>query len=188
MITLSQGSDFNFMDLDLRYIRHRGLISKIVLPITRWLRAANAQRYVKKGERLLDIGCGDGYFLKKNRTKFTELIGVDRLLGDKIEKKLALPDENFDCVTMLAVIEHLDYPWEIIEEIRRVLKPGGLLIFTTPKHSAEWLINLYVKEIHDEHKNYFNIESVRKKAIGFRLVDYRTFILGLNQVFCLEKL
>lgn len=110
------------------------------------------------------------------------------MLGDNIEKKLDFPDNHFDYVTMLAVIEHVDYPWELLQDIRRVLKPVGRCIFTTPKNSAEWIINLYVKEIKSEHKQYLDKKIVLEKTHGFKLVGYQTFIFGLNQVFCLEKI
>lgn len=188
MITLTKTTQPDFSNLRLKYAAHRKIISRLVLPVTRFLRAVHVERYLKDGDRLLDIGCGDGYFIERNRNRYNEIVGLDRLLGDQIEKTLDFPDNSFDCVTMLAVIEHLDYPWDILQEIRRILKPGGRCVFTTPKKSAEWLINLYVKEIHDEHKFYFDEHAVRMNAAGFKLLDYGTFILGLNQVFCLEKL
>ena len=63
----------------LRYIKGRIGISRIILPITRFLRAINAEKYIAGGERLLDIGCGDGYFIK--RLKIKERFGLDNLLG-----------------------------------------------------------------------------------------------------------
>jgi ubiquinone/menaquinone biosynthesis C-methylase UbiE len=57
-------------------------------------------------------------------------------LGDKVTNKLDFPDHHFDFVTMLAVIEHMDNPEEIFQEVYRVLRPQGRFIFTTPKESA----------------------------------------------------
>lgn len=188
MITITKTTPFDFSGLRLKYAIHRKIISRLVLPVTRFFRAMNTERYLRNGNRLLDIGCGDGYFIERNINRYDEIIGLDRLLGDTIEKTLPFPDNYFDCVTMLAVIEHFNYPWDILGEIKRVLKPGGRCVFTTPKKSAEWLINLYVKEIHDEHKYYFDEDTIRMNATGFKLVAYDTFIFGLNQVFCLEKL
>lgn len=171
---------------ELGYIEKRKVIGKIVLPITRFLRAINTEKYITKGERLLDIGCGDGYFLR--RSKCTENYGVDKLFGDNIVDKLDFPDSYFDYVTMLAVIEHLEQPEKIIREIHRILKPGGKLIFTTPKEQAEILIKLYIKNIEDEHESYFTLERVKDLSKDlFELEAYHTFIFGLNQVFCLRK-
>lgn len=108
-------------------------------------------------------------------------------LGDKVMNKLDFPDQNFDFVTMLAVIEHIETP-EAIFQVYRVLRPQGRFIFTTPKESAEWLINLYVKEIEEEHETYFDLNRVRHLAgDNFTVTDYKTFIFGLNQVFCLTR-
>jgi 2-polyprenyl-3-methyl-5-hydroxy-6-metoxy-1,4-benzoquinol methylase len=89
---------------------------------------------------------------------------------------------------MLAVIEHISDPTQICKEIHRVLKPGARFVFTTPKQSAEWIINLYVKNIEEEHEAYFDLERVKGMAGDlFEVVGHHTFIFGLNQVFCLER-
>jgi ubiquinone/menaquinone biosynthesis C-methylase UbiE len=170
------------------YIKKRGIIGRLILPITRWLRAINVERYIDSGNRILDIGCGDGYFLK--RLSLPERYGLDKRLGDDVREKLNFPDEYFDYITMLAVIEHIDNKSikPLVNEIYRTLKPGGKFIFTTPKRSAEFLIHLYVKDIEEEHETYYDPASVRKLAADlFEVSDYKTFIFGLNQVFCLTR-
>ena len=91
----------------LAYVQRRTGIGRLVLPVTRYLRAINAERYIKPRERLLDIGCGDGYFIKRSRCQ--ERYGLDKLLGDEVTDTLDFPDEFFDYVTMLAVIEHIPH-------------------------------------------------------------------------------
>lgn len=168
------------------YIKRRPIIGSIILIFTRYQRAKNAQRYMQQAQRHLDIGCGDGYLLK--RSKCMERYGLDRLLDDEISEHLDFPDEYFDYVTMLAVIEHLPDPEMIFKEVYRILKPGGRFIITTPKRAAECFINIYVKEIESLHKAYFDYEEIKGLCGSmFNIIDYRTFILGLNQVFCLEK-
>jgi len=99
--------------------------------------------------RLLDIGCGAYPFFLAH-TVFKEKFGVDQAVRnvndesislipfDLCQKKtLPFMDNYFDVVTMLAVFEHLE-PAElqdVLPEIRRVLKPGGLFVLTTP---AKW--------------------------------------------------
>jgi hypothetical protein len=59
---------------------------------------------------------------------------------------------------------------------------------TTPKEAAEFLIHLYVRDIEEEHEIYFDLKSMREVCRGmFEVTGYNTFIMGLNQVFCLEK-
>ena len=56
--------------------------------------------------------------------------GFDELMGeqDKINDRIDFPDNYFDLVSMLAVIEHLPDVRNMLEEIQRVLKPGGKLV------------------------------------------------------------
>ncbi len=167
------------------YIRDKGVFSRRLLALTRWLRAVNAERYMGAGQRHLDIGCGDGYFLR--RSKCRERIGLDKLLGDEVSDKLDFPDHHFDYVTMLAVIEHVVEPRPLLAEIARVLRPGGRLVLTTPKRAAEALISLYVKDIEEQHETYFDLAAIRDLAGDrFEVVGHHTFILGLNQAFCLQ--
>jgi len=146
----------------LGYISGRKGIAKIVLPVTRFLRAVNAERYMAPRERLLDIGCGDGYFIQ--RSKCTERYGLDKRTGDEVGDSLQFPDSHFDYVVMLAVIEHIDDPAALLKEIHRVLKPGGCFVFTTPKRLAEFIIRLYARNIDEEHETYYDLDSVRKLA------------------------
>ncbi len=173
----------------LSYIKKRGVIGRCVLPVTRWLRAIHTEKYmVSPGEHAchLDIGSGDGYFLRRSRCQ--ERLGLDKSYGDDLADLATLSENHFDYVTMLAVIEHLPDPETTLKDIARILKPKGRLIMTTPKKSAEWLIRLYVKDIDDEHESYFDLDRMRKLAgEHFSVVGHHTFILGLNQAFCLEK-
>ncbi|MHC4572432.1 MAG: class I SAM-dependent methyltransferase [Planctomycetota bacterium] len=170
----------------LGYIKRRGLVGRIILPITRYLRAINTEKYMMPAERHLDIGCGDGYFLR--RSKCEERYGLDKLLGDEVTDKLDFSDSYFDYITMLAVIEHLSRPEDIFKEVCRVLKTGGRFIITTPRKSAEFLIKIYAKNIDEEHESYFDYDRIKKLAgTMFDITGHHTFIFGMNQAFCLEK-
>lgn len=171
----------------LQYISHRGLLGRMILPITRELRARNAMRYIEPGQRLLDIGCGDGYFLR--RAPFDERYGLDRRLGDDVSEGLPFAADFFDAVTMLAVIEHIPDVGSLLTEIFRVLKPGGRLVLTTPKRAADALIRIYVRDLDDEHDTYFDRETIARLTAGrFDMAGHHTFIFGLNQAFCLRKI
>lgn len=162
-------------------------LTRLVLPVTRWLRAINTGKYIGHGQRHLDIGCGDGYFLRRSLSKTR--IGIDKKLGDNLSDINNFEENYFDYVTMLAVIEHIKKPGELFKDIRRVLKPNGKLVITTPKKTAEILINLYSPDIKDEHEIYYDLKTIKELAAAnnFRLAGHHTFILGLNQVFCLQK-
>ena len=190
MITMTKNGTSGASLDELGYIDKRSFIGRIVLPVTRWLRAINVEKYIDRdagpNQRLLDIGCGDGYFLKRSNCE--ECIGLDKRLGDEVTDTLDFPANHFDYVTMLAVIEHIIDPLILMKEVHRVLKPGGRFIMTTPKQAAEFLIHLYVRDIEEEHEIYFDQDSMKIMIDGlFEMANYSTFILGLNQVFCLEK-
>ncbi|MBW1929011.1 MAG: methyltransferase domain-containing protein [Deltaproteobacteria bacterium] len=112
-----------------------------------------ALRLLQGGERLLDIGCWNGYLLERIREKniYRELYGVD-IVPEAIEtvrakffkahvvdlNKDPLPfhDDFFDGVTMLAVLEHIFDPYAVIQEVRRVLRPGGQLVIDVPNAAS----------------------------------------------------
>lgn len=171
----------------LTYATGRGTLGRVAMRLTRWLRAVNVEKYLEPATRHLDIGCGDGYFLR--RSPCEERYGLDKLLGDEVTDRLDFPDAFFDVVTLLAVIEHLKDSRVLLKEIARVLKPGGQLILTTPKRSAEWLIDVYSKGVEDEHETYFDLKKIKEVSFGlFDVTGNHNFIFGLNQAFCLKNI
>ena len=104
---------------------------------------------VNSSFKLLEVGCGPGYFLKWAQNQFprAEINGldIDESLVEFAKKnvnnaivsryggqKLPFPNENFDVVCALQVIEHLQKPEYFFTEAYRVLKEKGLLIISTP--------------------------------------------------------
>lgn len=105
----------------------------------RWL------EYVDKG-CLLDVGCGNGWFLDRMRQLGWEVMGVQHD-GDAVSvakerfglevfqgslEEARFPDGCFDTVTMNHVIEHVIDPVRLLKECRRVMKTGGKLVVATP--------------------------------------------------------
>jgi 2-polyprenyl-3-methyl-5-hydroxy-6-metoxy-1,4-benzoquinol methylase len=114
------------------------------------LRAAKSQlgliRKHKSGKTLLDIGCGEGFFLF-NATKAgytTKGIEISqdaaeyagREFGLDVEAKpfeeLQFPENYFDVITLWQVLEHVPYPLKVLKEVHKILKPEGLLATSTP--------------------------------------------------------
>jgi 2-polyprenyl-3-methyl-5-hydroxy-6-metoxy-1,4-benzoquinol methylase len=94
--------------------------------------------------RLLDVGCGNGEFMRIARDAGYSVRGVDiseaavaqcreagldAAVGDFPNMAF---DEQFDCVTMWDVIEHLRDPVAFISKARSLLKPGGVLLLKIP--------------------------------------------------------
>jgi 2-polyprenyl-3-methyl-5-hydroxy-6-metoxy-1,4-benzoquinol methylase len=119
-----------------------------------YLRTAESQvRLVRKyanGTNLLDIGCAQGFFLfdasKAGYTAKGIEIAQDaatyarREFGLDIEAKpfeeLQFAENYFDVVTLWQVLEHVPYPLMMLKEVHRILKPGGLLVVSTPNIEA----------------------------------------------------
>ncbi|MFO7773548.1 MAG: class I SAM-dependent methyltransferase [Dehalococcoidia bacterium] len=100
----------------------------------------------KNGTYLLDIGCGEGFFLFNAAGAGYATKGVElsqdaaeyarREFGLDVEAKpfeeLRFPEDHFDVVTLWQVLEHVPYPFMILKEAHRILRPGGLLALSTP--------------------------------------------------------
>lgn len=104
----------------------------------------------QQGDKILDLGCGTGYylFLLSSLPVRLNLIGLDNddravneaknFLSKKIKfiisdcHKLPFKDGTFDKVVASEVLEHLDDDLNALKEIRRILKPNGILVISTP--------------------------------------------------------
>jgi len=103
------------------------------------------KRFQTVGCRLLDIGCGRGFFLSEARKEGYEVSGIDisepavRHAKDVLKldvRQGTLEGEHdwceaFDIVVMLATIEHLPDPGCTLQRVANVLRPSGLLLIDT---------------------------------------------------------
>lgn len=99
------------------------------------------------GQRLLDVGCGEGLLVKFARQRDLMAVGIDLSpVGAQIARqtvgsgviarvngeRLSFPEGSFDLAANVGSLEHFIHPQEGIREIRRVLRPGGLAALVLP--------------------------------------------------------
>lgn len=141
---------------------------------------------MQKGVSLLDIGCGRGEFLKGFIARGAKGHAVDQssavrkycpeaeLRKSDIENEgIPYPDNYFDVVFSKSVIEHFHYPERLIEEMLRILKPGGLALTLCP--AWEYNYRIYFEDY--SHRTPFMLESLRDIQIihGFEAVEVEFF-------------
>ena len=143
-----------------------------------------------QGKKLLDAGCGTGYFSKAAVERGADVTSMD--LGEnllaKVKEKcnstcvkgsiLEMPfeDNSFDYVISSEVIEHVPAPLDAIPEIYRVLKPDGTMVLTTPNkhwHFAIDIANAMKLRPYQGLENWVSLQELRNSALeaGFKVVD-----------------
>lgn len=143
------------------------------------------------GKKVLDFGCGGGGFLRELRQKGinNNIVGIEldkeartRLQKENIEvyEKLENIDRTikFDVITMFQVIEHLENPHEIVNDIKSRLTENGLFIVETPNAEDALISKYHSKSFMDftfwsEHLFLYNSASLEilMKDCGFSVVD-----------------
>jgi len=120
--------------------------------------------YVMPGDKVLDLGCGNGRFFEFLRDKDINYIGVDfseKLIEFAKEKypkvkfqvadalNLPFPNNYFDKIYSIAVLQHIpseEFRRQFLKEARRILKPNGFLILTVWKPESKKNLNLFFKD------------------------------------------
>ena len=117
--------------------------------------ALRASEWTPPGARLLEIGCSTGYLTRRFLVRGCDVVGCDinsaALLQARLRhpavplacaeaERLPFADQSFDAIVMLEVIEHTFSDASALAEVRRVLRPGGVLILSTPHRGLfAWL-------------------------------------------------
>lgn len=111
--------------------------------------------------------------------------------------KLPFKDSEFDVVCLLAVLEHLNYPFDMMQEIARVLKPKGVAILTVPSHLAKpvleflsFKLKIVSEDEIADHKRYYNkkdLLSLSANLNTLKLAKHKYFQCGMNNFALFEK-
>jgi len=153
-------------------------------------------RFEVKNELVLDVGCGLGQFsdLVIKRGGCPVALDNARKLLNKTKQKifmcangdaLNLPfaDSLFSFVISSECIEHTENPGAAIKEMLRVLKPGGVIIFSTPNYAWRWSVGIAEKL---KMRRFEGVENwLRCRQVKNILIKEKTEILVNRGLFLL---
>ena len=155
-------------------------------------------RLLAPGARVLDLGCGRGVILGPLADRGYEVHGVEinaeaaRGADPRAEIRIAssLSDAGyeaafFDEVVIWHVLEHIDDPRGTLEEVARILRPGGRLIVAVPNFSsaqARWTGAAWFHLDLPRHLYHFPLAALEEllKSAGFAIESVHHFSLRQN--------
>jgi SAM-dependent methyltransferase len=131
-----------------------------------------AARYAD-GLCVLDVGCGEGYGSRRLAENAREIVGVDvdeatiagaaaryrvENLRFEVADAASLPfgDATFDLCVALECIEHVEDPRAMLDEVVRVLRPGGVFIASTPNRDIAWDAD---PQVNPFHKRVYSLDE-----------------------------
>ncbi|HNP18924.1 MAG TPA: methyltransferase domain-containing protein [Fulvivirga sp.] len=151
-----------------------------------------AEEYIK-GD-LLEIGCGEGRGIELLKDKCASYTAIDKIkpvldklgtqypdvtfIHDNIPPLNKVADDSFDVIISFQVIEHIKNDKLFLQEIKRVLKPGGQALLTTPNIKMTlsrnpWHIREYTADqLTDLAKKYFDQVEMRGVAGNEKVMEY----------------
>ena len=148
------------------------------------------------GARLLDIGCGCGDFILACKERGWEVVGAEQAASpifDRLEELgldivaveglARLPGASFDAITLWHVFEHLADPVALLEEIHRLLKPGGRLLIEVPNFGG-WHARLGGAAWHHldvpRHLLHFSRKTLTRMLVSQQLLPERWSTFSLE--------
>jgi len=146
------------------------------------------------GERILDVGCGDGFYDHRIASQGASVVGIDmdkdalavaerKNKTDRIQfhfmdaEKIPFDNHSFDKVVSFCVIEHFYREDKVLSHVQRIMKPGGTLVL-----SADSLTTPGITDGERlRHKNRYSVntfytkESMTEKLerFGFQVISTR---------------
>jgi len=142
---------------------------------------------------ILDVGCGTGQMAQRLNALGAQVVGVDfslnglrhaaayaAALQTNLDQSLPFANEQFDAVWCTEVIEHVISPLHLLQELHRILRPGGRLFLTTPNSAFHFFryLELFGKtssEIqHPGHLHFFSARSLARVCTnsGFQIEQF----------------
>ncbi|MEH2305905.1 methyltransferase domain-containing protein [Nostoc sp.] len=156
------------------------------------------------GKNVLDIACGEGYGCALLADVAESVVGVD-INSEVVEyatkeysthknirfmvgscDSVPLPDNSFDVVTSFETIEHHDKHEEMMQEIKRVLKPSGVLIISSPNRLTYSDEPKYSNPFHVKELYYDELTALLKGYFGYVEIYGQRMAIG-SFIFKLEN-
>lgn len=138
----------------LKQERFEGLVERCAPGGHRRITELLCSLNLPKDSKILDVAAGNGAFLARLRSLgFQDFSGIELDQANFQLKNVSLKSydlnlpfahnytEKFDLITAVEIIEHLDNPRHLLRELRKLLRPGGLLVVTTP-NIEHWIARL----------------------------------------------
>jgi SAM-dependent methyltransferase len=185
-------------------------LARIQLTHTRTLEyLGHVLKYLSPGSRILDLGCGAGYFGALLKNAGFEVVGLEltewtaryaaeafglQVVSGPIETQ-AFPPESFDAIIAINVIEHFPNPHQSLEHCLRLLKPDGVFIIRArlmpPNVDYDFLFSKGADLIRllrpIEHVHLFNPKSIEDllRSIGCRevVIENRGVVIAGKRPF-----
>jgi len=159
--------------------------------------------HIYKKDSVLDLGCSNGQHTLKTAKKCHRIIGLDYdkaqldiaratakdqkiknavFKSCNLEKKLYFKSQTFDKVLCLDILEHVYHRKQLLTEIKRVLKPGGLAFIAIPNTGTSWKkiqkkvgLNYYADP---DHKIEYTLTEAKDKMrqIGFKILSLQPIV------------
>jgi SAM-dependent methyltransferase len=195
------------------YISHddsaKGILNLIYFQVRR-LMLRKKRRIIEKATgltkgRILDVGCGTGYFAAKIKKVGWDVTGIEPNVKarDFAARHFALnvispehiselPSGVFDCITLWHVLEHFHDPFSYAAEIKRLMRPGGLCLCAIPNCSsfdADHYDEYWAAYDVPRHLWHFTPETFRLFAqkAGFRISGINSLPLDVFYISILSE-
>ena len=175
-------------------------LTRIIIPVSSYLDAKSRHIFKihKESGRLLDIGCGNGEFLRFAKEYGWTVVGVDfdqhavsEAASDGLDVRMgSIEDidhtEQFDLISISHVIEHVYNPAEFIHSCYSLLKPGGTLWLETPNIESMGY-SLYQSNWRGfeppRHLILFNRDALREMCLKSGFVSVEQKLHGLSGLY-----
>jgi 2-polyprenyl-3-methyl-5-hydroxy-6-metoxy-1,4-benzoquinol methylase len=174
--------------------RQEGYLSPITIKV--YNRILDSFERYRKTNRILDVGCGRGYFLDVAKQRGWEVFGSEfsetavklcsgkgiNMLHGKIHEH-SFRDNFFDIITSFEVIEHINNPKEDLNAIYGMLRKGGGFYCTTPNFNS--IMRFYLKDkfnviSYPEHLAYYTTKTLEKVVCETGFKKHRIISTGIS--------